>query len=104
MLIYYVYNKILLGFLRAEFWRHGVLSGGTQRRALSRYQSDEMIIIIFNFYERESNPKPIASAVTSPGHNCPQFLKNVDIKNGQRQSGTLTDNSQHSNIKYRYGP
>ena len=30
--------------LSAEFWRHCVLSGGTQRRALPRHQSEEMKI------------------------------------------------------------
>ena len=30
--------------LYAEFWRHCVLSGGTQRRALPRHQSEEMKI------------------------------------------------------------
>ena len=30
--------------LSAEFWRHCVLSGRTQRRALSRHQSEEMEI------------------------------------------------------------
>ena len=30
--------------LSAEFWRHGVLSGRTQRRALPRHQSEEMEI------------------------------------------------------------
>ena len=30
--------------LSAEFWRHCVLSGGTQRRALPRHQSEEIKI------------------------------------------------------------
>ena len=34
--------------LYAEFWRHCVLSGGNQRRALPRHQSEE--IKIFNTY------------------------------------------------------
>ena len=36
--------KTLRSPLSAEFWRHCVLTGGTQRRALSRHQSDEMKI------------------------------------------------------------
>ena len=30
--------------LSAEFWRHCVLSGGTQRRTLPRHQSEEIKI------------------------------------------------------------
>ena len=36
--------KILRFQLSAEFWRHCVLSGRTQRRALPRHQSEEMEI------------------------------------------------------------
>ena len=36
--------KTLRSPLSAKFWRHCVLSGGTQRRALPRYQSEEMKI------------------------------------------------------------
>ena len=34
--------KTLRPLLSAEFWRHCVLSGRTQRRACPRYQSEEM--------------------------------------------------------------
>ena len=33
--------KTLRSLLSAKFWRHFVLSGGTQRRALPRHQSEE---------------------------------------------------------------
>ena len=36
--------KTLRSPLSAEFWRHCVLSGRTQRRALPRHQSEEMEI------------------------------------------------------------
>ena len=36
--------KTLRSSLSAEFWRHCVLSGETQRRALPRHQSEEMEI------------------------------------------------------------
>ena len=36
--------KTLDSPLSAEFWKHCVLSGGTQRRALPRHQSEEMNI------------------------------------------------------------
>ena len=36
--------KILRSPLSAEFWRHCVLSGRTQRRALPRHQNEEMEI------------------------------------------------------------
>ena len=36
--------KTLRSPLTAEFWKHCVLSGGTQRRALPRHQSEEMKI------------------------------------------------------------
>ena len=32
--------------LSAEFWSHYVVSGGTQRRALLRYQSEQMKILM----------------------------------------------------------
>ena len=36
--------KTLRSLLSTEFWRHYMLSGGTQRRNLSRLQSEEMEI------------------------------------------------------------
>ena len=36
--------------LSAEFWRHCVLSGGTLRTALARYQSKEMKILNISFF------------------------------------------------------
>ena len=36
--------KTLRSPLSAEFWRHCVLSGGSQRRPLSRHQSEEIKI------------------------------------------------------------
>ena len=36
--------KTLRSPLSAEFWRHCVLSGGTERRALPRHQNEEMKI------------------------------------------------------------
>ena len=36
--------KTLRSSLSAEFWRHCVLSGRTQRRALPQHQSEEMEI------------------------------------------------------------
>ena len=35
--------------LSAEYWRHCVLSGGTQRGALHRYQSEEMKILNISY-------------------------------------------------------
>ena len=34
-------SRHLRSSLSAEFWRHGVLSGGTQRRVLPRYQTEQ---------------------------------------------------------------
>ena len=52
--------------LSAEFRRHCVLSGGTQRRALPRHKSEEMKIYIYDndFLEWGSNPQSIALKVT----------------------------------------
>ena len=53
--------------LSAEIWRHCVLSGGTQRHALPRHQSDENENKNFNKYlipEWGSNPQPVDFAVT----------------------------------------
>ena len=47
-----------------EALRHYVLSGGTQRRVLRRYQSEEMKIQIFDFLEWSSNPHPVDFTVT----------------------------------------
>ena len=38
--------KTLRSSLSAEFWKHYVLSSGTQRRSLPRHQSEEIEILI----------------------------------------------------------
>ena len=54
--------KTLRSPLSTKFWRHCVLSGRTQRRALPRHQSEEMEI--FHLLEWGSNPQPVGFAVT----------------------------------------
>ena len=45
-----------------KFWRLCVFSGGTQSRALPRYQSEKKLIL--RFFEWEQNPQPVAFTVT----------------------------------------
>ena len=55
--------------LFTEFWRHCVLNGGTQRRALPRDQNEEMKI--FNFLEWDLN------TLVALCHYFPLTLSNV---------------------------
>ena len=48
--------------LRPEFWRHWVLSEGTQRRSLPRHQSEEIKILNISFLRVRIEPTP-------PHHN-----------------------------------
>ena len=57
--------KTLRSPLSVEFRRHCVLSGGTQRRLLPRYESKEIKYLILYFLEWESNTKTVASTMKS---------------------------------------
>ena len=61
--------KTLRSSLSTEFWRHFVLSGGTQRRALSRHQSEEMEI--FSSGDRTHNQSTLQSHLVPLRHDRP---------------------------------
>ena len=70
-------NLVLLCFpLCAEFWRHCVLSGGTQLRTLPRHQSEEMKI---HLLEWGSNPQPVDFIIQSHFVPAPRVALSFDI-------------------------
>ena len=51
--------KTLCFPLSAEFWRHCILSGGTQRRCLPRHQSEEMKINVNKYHISSSGDRTL---------------------------------------------